>query len=250
MKVKVITLGISISDITPEKSLGKLFRNENGVFNCPQNLEDVVKSNGWFGNIPQEVYFIACDSHPLGKIHGGDHYIQWGLTDKNYRLEKSRNGEYPKCPHGKVIASTNPAQGVPIIPKSFLFDFVNTKGTIEYVDLEENDSTGLKVTSAGEVVVSLKNVATYTDWMGAANKLNTIDEKDNCMKIKKLTAKEAINAKFKNTLMTVEGYFKEAKGDYESGSGGYSAKAVYVRMSDIKAALLKDIEDLAESIEV
>jgi hypothetical protein len=65
----------------------------------------------------------------------------------------------------------------------------------------------------------------------------------------KVSTEEIVKSKFTDSLSTIEGYLKEAEGDYYHGTD-YSARAVVKRISDIKDKLLNDLENLAKSIEV
>lgn len=236
MRAKVILIGANLFDRTPIDSVGFLFKNKNDVFNLPKDIEDVTKSFQYFGNTPQNVYFVDIDS----EIKAGDYYIYWGIFDKEYKISQSKKGEYPKCPHGKIIATTD-RLGLPKIPQSFFLDFVNAKGLIEEVELwfVENELTLIKE----EVVVKT--------WFPKPNEIIVETEKqEEKMSIKvKLSAEEVLNAKFKKTLMKIEGYYKEAQGDV-SVNQSYSASAVYKRIEQIKETFLADLKELAKEIEI
>lgn len=64
-----------------------------------------------------------------------------------------------------------------------------------------------------------------------------------------LTPKEILDAKFKDSLVVIEGYLKEAEGDMEI-STEYRATAVYNRIRDIKNALTRDLRELEKEITV
>jgi hypothetical protein len=65
----------------------------------------------------------------------------------------------------------------------------------------------------------------------------------------KVNKQDLVNSKFTKTISTVEGYFKEAKGDL-SISQTYSATAVYNRMADIRNVLMEDLEKLSHDIAI
>jgi hypothetical protein len=64
-----------------------------------------------------------------------------------------------------------------------------------------------------------------------------------------LTPKEILDAKFKDTLVVIEGYLKEAEGDIPARQT-YGAQGVYRRIRDIKDALEKDLRELEKDITV
>ena len=63
----------------------------------------------------------------------------------------------------------------------------------------------------------------------------------------KLSPKEIVEAKFKDTLVVIEGYLKEAEGDIQTRQT-YGAPGVYRRIRDIKDALEKDLRELQKDI--
>ena len=71
------------------------------------------------------------------------------------------------------------------------------------------------------------------------------------MKLKNLTAEEVLNAKFKETHITIEGYLKEAEGDMNAYNNvKYSSESVHIRILKIKNSFITDLENLAKSIEI
>jgi hypothetical protein len=68
------------------------------------------------------------------------------------------------------------------------------------------------------------------------------------MKIK-VSTEELVKAKFSKTIATVEGFYKEAKGDVAIDQG-YQATAVYRRMDEIREALNSDLQKLARDLSV
>ena len=245
MKVKVIVIGCNLFERTPIESVGRLFKNKNDVFNIPTDIEDVTKSFQYFGNTPQNVYFINQDS----EIKAGDYYISWGIFDKEYKISQSKKGEYPKCPHGKIIATTD-RLGLPGIPRSFFLDFVEAKGLIDEVELWMTDD---KLVFINEDVV-VKNrpsnsfESTNIEISEELKDENLQSQEKMAIKVK-LSAEEVLNAKFKNTLMKIEGYYKEAQGDV-SVNQNYSASAVFGRIKYIKETFLADLKELAKEIEL
>ena len=61
--------------------------------------------------------------------------------------------------------------------------------------------------------------------------------------------KDLIKGKLMKTIMTIQGYYEEAKGD-EEVKQNYTAGAVSGRMKRIKEALEQDIENLAKDISI
>jgi len=64
-----------------------------------------------------------------------------------------------------------------------------------------------------------------------------------------VTSKEIIRGKFMKTLMKLQGYIQEAKGDIEV-SQSYSAKAVHSRMERIMELMEEDMTALENSIQL
>lgn len=58
-EVKVKIQKIDINTISPEECIGLLFVTKDVVYNIPQTVEDVVKSNGYFGNTPCYMHWIT-----------------------------------------------------------------------------------------------------------------------------------------------------------------------------------------------
>jgi hypothetical protein len=198
-----------------------------------------------------DVFFIS-HTEP---IKSGDYYISWGLFTQDYKLSKSNRGEYPKCPHGKVIASTKDLFFIPTIGKEFLDNFYKVGRIIEEAELltekvtitnfglsdgEPETEMKLAVTANNEVIVS-------SFVLNTEMKVNDfIVTEPEVLKIK-VTTEEIINAKFNDTLVTIEGYLKEAEGDI-SVDQDYSANAVFERLLEIKNALLNDLKKMAKSV--
>lgn len=231
MKAKVITIGISLSKKTPIESVGSLFKNEDGVFNIPSNEED-AKSKAWLGSVPQEVYFVSSEC----KITANDYYIMWSIGKQDYELRRSRNGEWPKCPHAKIVATTDKNLGLPLIQKTFLFEFFNGQGNFEEVELETIENCVLKINSENEVVI-------------VQPKIEKVEvEKEPIIKIN-LTKEEVLTAKFIKSLLKIEGYLIESKSDINRNVN-YMPNSVYNRMLKIKDCLLYDIKELSKTIEI
>lgn len=54
--------------------VGFLFKNQNAVYNICNTEEDVIKSNQWFLNLPQNVY-VVDEYYSNEKINIGDKFI-------------------------------------------------------------------------------------------------------------------------------------------------------------------------------
>ena len=65
----------------------------------------------------------------------------------------------------------------------------------------------------------------------------------------KTNNEEILKGKFADTFSTIEGYYREAKGDI-SVDQSYSAGAVFRRIERIKEAFLRDINNLSKNISV
>lgn len=60
-KTLIFMFPISLDEITPEQTKGKVFKNDNNVLSRPTELEDIIKSNGYFGATPQNIYLTSND---------------------------------------------------------------------------------------------------------------------------------------------------------------------------------------------
>lgn len=178
----------------PSEFIGKLFKNTDGVYTVLKTEEDITKANGYFGAVPQEVYFLSDE-----EVRNGEYAYYPTL----HEVLKFDGGEiYEKGKQFKVIATTDEkmweikhmdcnGQGcnkcmVPFahkIPASFLTDFINAQGIwkvkleiekgkyYEYSDGSGGTSGGfnpdkIKVDLSGAVMISKsRNMAReYAIW--------------------------------------------------------------------------------------
>jgi hypothetical protein len=67
----LVTKSIPRNELTaPKDYVGFLFKNEGGVFNICRNVEDVIKSNQWFNNLPLKTQVVNDE-----KIEIGDKFL-------------------------------------------------------------------------------------------------------------------------------------------------------------------------------
>ena len=96
MKTNVIMLPIDINTVQPEDCVGFIFKNENGVVNILNNLDDIIKSNAYFKAIPQHLYIISDE-----EIKEGDWYYE---SEFQLILKKEGKGILKAK---KIIATTD-----------------------------------------------------------------------------------------------------------------------------------------------
>ena len=96
MKTNVIMLPIDINTVQPEDCVGFIFKNENGVVNILNNLDDIIKSNAYFKAIPQHLYIISDE-----EIKEGDWYYE---SEFQLILKKEGKGILKA---NKIIATTD-----------------------------------------------------------------------------------------------------------------------------------------------
>lgn len=90
-------LPIDISKNDPNDCIGKLFLNENNVLTRLFDIEDIIKSNGYFNAIPQDLYIVLDDDN----IKNEEHFLNGKyLYQANQYYEKASNDR-------KIIACTN-----------------------------------------------------------------------------------------------------------------------------------------------
>lgn len=56
---KIATNAIDMGAMKPVDCLGLLFRNANGIYNVPTNLEDIIMGNAYFDSRPMHVYILS-----------------------------------------------------------------------------------------------------------------------------------------------------------------------------------------------
>lgn len=65
----------------------------------------------------------------------------------------------------------------------------------------------------------------------------------------KVSAEEILAGKFRKTIESLNGYLQEARGDRENGTS-WSAKAVYLRLTNLREAFDHDLKGLAEDLDL
>lgn len=150
IKFDYILIEKDINEIAPKECVGVLFKNEHGVLNIPETLEDVQKSYQYFKNKPQELYFLydgdvkvndwfipKCNNHlfnlkPLQYLGPDD---ENNLKDviKIYDGEKEHLTTMSIFLDSRLIlATTNEELELPTISIDWIKDwFVVTKGVID-----------------------------------------------------------------------------------------------------------------------
>ena len=195
------------------------------------------------------VYFISDEGHG---IVGGDYYITWDIGKENYKLFRSKHGEYPKSSHAKVVASNDSGIKCPRVPSYYSAEFV-TRTPVKEVILEsvavcspetQKNISALKLNVNYEVnILSGSAIETKVAEIPTPNiSLNTAQIEV------KLTPEDILNAKFFKTLMAIEGRIRKAEHDKDEAA--YSSSDVFNALSDIKSTLLAEIRNLSESIKV
>lgn len=132
---KVICLPVPKEQLKePEEYLGYLFRGENGVYSIINDIEDLIKSIGWFGVIPQNLYIVNTEA----EIKEGDWFIYFfGDSLEVVKCESLKEGNpNHKRNCKKIIATTNPELQLPLINPEFVEEYVNQQGKIDEVDVE------------------------------------------------------------------------------------------------------------------
>lgn len=203
------------------------------------------------------------------QIEAKDYYIYWTIFKKDYKLAQSKHGEYPKSPHGKIVASTEPKLGLPLISQKIVKLIEDTGVTqVELKEVEvpvmsygmsdggKPETEKILLVIKNEVVAELFTNEMVEDCIQTAVEMDALTPQEvtklenNNMGVKiKINAEEVLIAKFKDTFAVIEGYYKEAKGDVQV-SQTYSANAVYTRMSKIREIFLEDIKKTAKDLEV
>lgn len=65
----LVTKTIPRNELTEYKDyIGFLFKNENGVFNICDTVEDIMKSNQWFHNFPLKTIIVNKDKIEIGDM--------------------------------------------------------------------------------------------------------------------------------------------------------------------------------------
>ena len=106
MKTNVIMLPIDINTVQPEDCVGFIFKNENGVVNILNNLDDIIKSNAYFKAIPQHLYVTSDE-----EIKAGDWCVDFEEYSEFYEnwddvfIHQSVGEDYWN--NKKIIATTD-----------------------------------------------------------------------------------------------------------------------------------------------
>jgi len=100
----IFEVPVNLDDANPIDYVGKLFKNKDDVFNIPPTINDLIKSNMWFSNVPVNLHIVSVNEQP--KI--GD----WGV-DKNGFTRKYTDYNMLTPDVRKIIMSTNPIVKLP-----------------------------------------------------------------------------------------------------------------------------------------
>jgi hypothetical protein len=103
----IFEVPVSLTDTRPIDYVGKLFKNKDGVFNIPDNIDDVMKSHTWFGNLPIDLHLVIHDTKSYD-IEVGD----W-LIDGSGNIRKYYNGMLVTSAMCKIVRSTNTTLNLP-----------------------------------------------------------------------------------------------------------------------------------------
>ena len=195
------------------------------------------------------VYFISDEGHSIG---GGDYYITWDIGKENYKLFRSKHGEYSKSSHAKVVASNDSGINCPRISAYYTAEYI-TKAHVEEVLLDSRPSRMigeegveiLQLSGDNKVIVLCDSSLEVAESTTPKLELNTAQIEV------KLTPEDILNAKFFKTLMEIEVKLNEAEVDKDARTGiKYNALTVYQNLRGIKHTLLAEIKNLSESIKV
>ena len=102
-ELEVVEIMVDLTFTQPKDFVGSLFKNSSGVFNIPDNIEDVVKSNQWFGNIPVNLYLTTKENPSID---------EWGI-DKNGVIRFYKDLNFITKDVRKILMTTNPAVKLP-----------------------------------------------------------------------------------------------------------------------------------------
>lgn len=152
------------SKTNPKESVGLVFVNEQRVYSIMTNLDDIIKSNSYFGAKPYYLYFISQkiirDKKELNTndfYYIKNHYNEWYIGKFNGEsfdfINNRGNFDTTLFAAKKIIATNDESLNksieikgrkvkdafnslLPKIPKSFILDFVEKQGDIKEVELE------------------------------------------------------------------------------------------------------------------
>ena len=196
------------------------------------------------------VYFISDEGHSIG---GGDYYITWDIGKENYKLFRSKHGEYPKSSHAKVVASNDSGIKCPRVPSYYSAEFV-TRTPVKEVLLDSRPSR--MIGEDGIEILQLRGdnqVNILSGYSLEVTESPTTDISLNTAQIEvKLTPEDILNAKFFKTLIRIEGKLNKVEHDRDNSDEDvtYRASDVFNMLAGIKHTLLAEIKNLSESIKV
>ena len=114
--LEIVEIMVNLEDITPKDAVGSVFKNTDGVYNIPGTIEDVLKSNAWFGNVPIHLYLTIKKTPKVD---------EWGI-DKNGIIRFYNNFTFPTSDVRKILLSTNKIIKQPF-KKEMLDQIISTK---------------------------------------------------------------------------------------------------------------------------
>lgn len=138
-----------------EEFCNTLFKNADGVFNIPRNLEDIIKSYGWFGNKPY-IALLVSTSQPMvndwsyliwDASNNTEELLRYGkcteidedhisLANQFGNISRMIFANWPKGAIGKLIATSSAIDPIKGIDESVLRQIVN-KEEIKFVEANE-----------------------------------------------------------------------------------------------------------------
>lgn len=134
MKANIVIIQFELNEIQPKDCVGLLFINSDGVYNIPRNLEDVIKLNSFFKNMPQHVYLTNNE-----KISSGDIFFDKAL-EKLYQANNYTDFEYVNQTDNtqKVFASTDWKLNLEPVEDEILDEIVNSRGAMKELNYTLN----------------------------------------------------------------------------------------------------------------
>ena len=164
-KSLIFMFPISLDEITPEQSKGKVFKNDNNVLSRPTELEDIIKSNSYFGAIPQNTYLTSSDKPCFG---------EWSINTATINPNNLHICVDDACFHEnngnvcrKVIATTDEnliADGVACLSDKFFEDLINIGGADKcLVEYEEGLNVPLHVALKNPSPLNFKRIKLNDD---------------------------------------------------------------------------------------
>lgn len=129
-------LPVDMNKFTPNDCLGKLFISKDNIMSRPADMEDLLKSNMWFGSKPIDIIMFG-ESNGLGgtKIVDRLNFGDWYMWVDNQQICQAneddveamrilwkhlRNGQIKK-----IVASTNVEMNLPNFTEEFIVKFLN-----------------------------------------------------------------------------------------------------------------------------